>query len=105
MGDARIARCMKEHEAELSPACRARAKELKELMGRDSPCYGDQEEFCGDVVPGEGRILDCMIEHRPDLSTGCNAYIEDALLQAKEKVKAHVQGFMSDCRQDIQKHC
>ncbi len=105
LGDARIARCMKEHEAELSPACRAQAKELKELMGRDSPCYGDQEEFCGDVVPGDGGVLDCMLEHRPDLSTGCNAHIEDTLLQVKEKVKERVQGFMADCRQDISKHC
>jgi len=104
-GDARIARCLKEHEAKLSPECRARAKGLKELMGRGNPCYGDQEEFCGDVVPGQGRILECMLEYRPDLSDGCNAYIEDTLLQLKRKVTEHVKGVMDACRGDIQKHC
>jgi len=104
-GDARIARCLKAHEAELSPVCRDRADALKELMGKGNPCYADQERFCGNVVPGEGRILECMLEYRPDLSEGCNAYIEDTLLRVKEKVTEEVQGFMDACRGDIQKYC
>jgi Golgi apparatus protein 1 len=102
-GEARIVRCLKEHEAELSLQCRAQAQGLKDLVDKDHSCYQDQEEFCGDVVPGEGRILNCMTEHRPDLSDACNAYIEYTLLQIK--VEGVGRELMDACKADLQKHC
>jgi len=104
-GQARIVRCLKEHEAELSSPCRTRAQELKDLVGKGHPCYEDQETFCGDVVPGAGRILNCMADHRPDLSNACNAYIEETLIQIKEKVVEVGQDFMDACKVDLQKYC
>jgi len=104
-GEARILRCLKEHEDDLSPACRSAARGLEDLFGKGHPCQGDQERFCGDVVPGEGRVMNCMAEHRPDLSDGCNAFLEDALNQATEKVVEVGQEFMDACQADLQKHC
>jgi len=104
-GKARIARCMKEHEEELSPECRARSTDLKDLMGPGNPCHPDQEKFCADVEPGEGRILNCMAEHRPELSEACNAYIAGTLNQIREKVTEEVQAFMDACREDVQRYC
>jgi Golgi apparatus protein 1 len=104
-GKARIARCMKEHEAELSPGCRERAVELKDLMGPGNPCHGDQEKFCADVVPGEGRILDCILEHQPELSEACNIFIAGTMNQVREKITEYGQAFMDACKDDVQRHC
>lgn len=71
-GEGRIARCMKSHEKDLSPACReheaavkARVKEAHEA------CRGDVEKFCKDVKPGGGRIIACLKSHEKDLSPAC----------------------------------
>jgi hypothetical protein len=104
-GKARIARCMKEHEAELSPECRARSADLKDLMGPGNPCHPDQEKFCANVVPGEGRVLNCMAEHRPELSEACNVFIAGTLNQVREKITEEAQAFMDACRDDVQRYC
>jgi hypothetical protein len=71
-GEGRIARCMKEHEKELSPGCKKNIAKAKEKI-RDvaEACKGDAEKLCKDVEPGKGRIVRCLKQHEGELSAAC----------------------------------
>jgi len=71
-GGGRIANCLKEHEKDLSPACK---KSTKEMMLRSKEahqaCADDIDRFCKDVQPGKGNIMGCLREHKGELSPEC----------------------------------
>lgn len=73
-GGGRLARCMKSHEAELSPACRnemqARAEKAEQVR---QDCRADAEKFCKGIRPGGGRIAACLKSHQAELSPACAA--------------------------------
>ncbi|MFZ5523358.1 MAG: cysteine rich repeat-containing protein [Pseudomonadota bacterium] len=71
-GEGRVARCMKEHEKELSPGCRENIGKMKE-KARDvaEACKDDAGRLCKDVEPGKGRILRCLKQHEGELSAAC----------------------------------
>jgi len=74
-GGAKI-RCLKDHEDELSDACRAQLAEHSQ-QGRDragkvmQACGDDAKRFCPNVQPGSGGILRCLRDHEADLSNEC----------------------------------
>lgn len=71
-GEGRVAKCMKEHEKELSPACRKNIAELKEDVKEFAEaCKEDIQKDCKDVKPGGGRILHCLKQHEASLSPSC----------------------------------
>jgi hypothetical protein len=78
-GGGRIAKCLKENDAKLSPACKEKLAEgktkgdmLKKKIGDAMQnCKADAEKFCKDVKPGGGRIMKCLKEHEAELSEGC----------------------------------
>jgi Cysteine rich repeat len=73
-GGGHIAKCMKEHEAELSPACQSRIAAAKQRMEQvKEECKGDAEKFCKGVKPGQGRILSCLKSHQSELAPACAA--------------------------------
>jgi hypothetical protein len=81
-GGGRLANCLKAHESELSPVCKAshdqakaRAKEAHEA------CADDVQKLCKDVKPGEGRIVRCLKDNSDRLSNECR----DKLMAAKKK--------------------
>ncbi len=71
-GEGRIANCLKEHEKDLSPACKKRTEEMmmraKEVH---NACADDIDKFCKDVQPGKGNIARCLREHKGELSPEC----------------------------------
>ena len=77
-GGGAIIKCMKEHEAELSAACKAKMAAGKEKMheGREA-CHGDVEKHCKDVKPGGGAIILCLKKHEGELSAGCKGSLPD----------------------------
>jgi hypothetical protein len=78
-GEGRIAKCMKEHENELSPACKARISEFKEEVKEFAEaCKGDAEKNCKGVKPGGGRILQCLKAHESSLSPQCREKMGEA---------------------------
>lgn len=82
-GGGRIGKCLKEHAAELGPACRERIATGKEAYGKfATACRGDAKQFCGDVVPGEGRVLHCLRENAGKLSSACTAALPPPVKQA-----------------------
>jgi len=71
-GEGRVARCLKEHANELSPACKENIGKLKEKV-RDvaEACEDDAAKLCKDTKPGKGRILRCLKLHEGELSPAC----------------------------------
>jgi hypothetical protein len=73
-GGGRIAKCMKSHEAELSPACQAEMKRVEERIEQvREECKADAEKFCKGIRPGQGRILACLKSHQSELAPACAA--------------------------------
>jgi hypothetical protein len=71
-GEGRIAKCLKEHEQELSPTCKQHVAEMKKrLQEAAQACQDDVLKFCKDVKAGEGRILRCLKAHQNELSPEC----------------------------------
>lgn len=77
-GDGRIARCLKKHEKDLSPACqeaRTAAREKVKARAKEihAACEGDARKLCADVQPGGGRIHACLKKNHEQVSEGCRA--------------------------------
>ena len=71
-GGGRIAKCLKEHEKELSAPCKQHIAEMKKRFKETAQaCHDDALKFCKDVRPGEGRILQCLKGHQNELSPEC----------------------------------
>src|SRR5512144_1861051 len=71
-GGGRMAQCLKEHENELSAACKERLAQMTQ-KGKEinEACQDDAMKLCKDVPPGGGRIYRCLKEHESDLSPAC----------------------------------
>jgi hypothetical protein len=83
-GEGRIMQCMKEHENELSPACKERIVEMKKgAQEVREACQDDAMKLCQDVKPGGGRIINCLREHEKELSPECKARMEKGRMRNK----------------------
>ncbi len=77
-----IRKCLAEHEAELSPACKdhfdkmaeraakRREKNQARREARHKACKDDIAKFCKDVRGG-GKVMDCLRQHESELSAAC----------------------------------
>jgi hypothetical protein len=76
-GGGRIARCLKQHEQELSPACKQHVAEVKK-RGKEfrAACEDDVFKLCWDVQPGGGRIVNCLKQHEQELTPDCKAKMQ-----------------------------
>jgi hypothetical protein len=76
-GGGRILDCLKQHEKDLSAACKeqvTKREEKAEKSGELSQaCKGDVDKLCKDVKLGGGRILKCLKENESKLSAQCKA--------------------------------
>jgi hypothetical protein len=81
-GGGRIADCLKQHENELTPACKdslAKTEKRLEKSGELSQgCKADVAKLCRDVKPGGGRIRKCLKEHQSELSAQCKKDLDQA---------------------------
>ena len=78
-GQGGIAKCMKAHEAELSPACREGMKARAEKAERvRKECKPDVEKFCQGIAPGGGRIQACLKSREAELQPACAAEFKRA---------------------------
>ena len=84
-GGGRIIECLKSHEADLSPACKAREakgevrraerKESREAV--HAACKDDVAKLCGSVAPGGGNVMRCLRDHRDQVSAGCKSTLAE----------------------------
>lgn len=81
-GGGRIADCLKQHENELTPACKDKVamkeKRLENAGELSQGCKADVAKLCKDVKPGGGRILECLKEHKSELSAQCKKDLDQA---------------------------
>jgi len=76
-GEGRVAKCLKEHASELSPACKQNVAELKaKVQDFKQACETDAKTLCKDTRPGGGRILQCLKQHEGELSPACKEAME-----------------------------
>jgi hypothetical protein len=64
-GGGRIAECLKQHEAELAPACQATVAKVAE-------CGPDIKKFCG-AASAPAALRECIKSHASELSPACRA--------------------------------
>ncbi len=78
--------CLKQHAAELSPACQEHLKQAKaKVKAWRQACEDDVQKFCASVQPGGGNILKCLHQHHDELSKSC----QDQMAQARENWHRH----------------
>lgn len=76
-GGGRIIDCLKKHESELSPDCKAHFEKVHARMAKKAEACGpDIEKFCKDVKPGEGRVIKCLKEHAKELQPACKQRLD-----------------------------
>jgi hypothetical protein len=95
-GQGRIAACLKEHQSDMSPACKARIAEFRE--GAQS-CQADVQKLCPGTKPGKERSA-CMRQHKDEVSPECREFFSEAMERRGEMRDA-----MRDCQADAQKLC
>lgn len=73
-GGGSVIKCLKNHENDLSLACREdMAKMQMKAPAFIEACRDDVRKFCNDVKPGEGRIIQCLKSHENEVSSQCRA--------------------------------
>ena len=76
-GAGRIARCLNEHENDLSLACKRQMAEVKKRVHEfREACEDDVLRLCAGVKPGGGRIIKCLKEYEYELSPECKAKMD-----------------------------
>jgi len=73
-GGGRVYKCLTDHNADLTPACRdglAAAKKRAEEFA--AACKADMGKYCKGIPAGHGRILSCLKGRESDLTPACKA--------------------------------
>jgi hypothetical protein len=97
-GEVAVLGCLRGHEKELTPACRAELSGLLEIAqeyGKD--CEADAKRLCGDTPPGEGRILRCLKDQESFLSQSCQG--------AFNRVRLERSKLQAGCAGDVGRFC
>lgn len=73
-GPAAIPGCLEQHQADLSPACRAKIQARRPVLANPpfSPCTSDIQRLCKGK-PDPGATQTCLKEHESELSAPCKA--------------------------------
>ena len=75
-GEGRMAKCLAQHESELSKGCReGMAKGRKRMEEVTAACHDDASKLCAGVEPGKGRMARCLAGRKNELSPACSAEI------------------------------
>ena len=104
-GGGRIARCLDEHQADLSKACKDKFDSFKKRVAEvREACEEDAEKFCDAVMPGQGKIARCLRMHSPDLSPACKKDL-DQMQNRVDGARDAAESIQTACAQDEQKLC
>jgi Cysteine rich repeat len=68
-GGGRIAECLKQHEAELSPSC-------KSAMGAVSACGAEVKQICGVNAATPSAVANCVKAHASEFSAACRSSMQ-----------------------------
>jgi hypothetical protein len=81
-GGGATGRCLREHEKDLSPACREQlaahhAEMKKRADAVYAACKSEVAKHCPGQEPGEGGLIRCLRDHQADLSKECRAALPE----------------------------
>ena len=83
-GEGRIAACLRQNAAQLSPACQAHLAQVKEAVKEaHQACEDDIMMYCAGVKPGGGRIMECLKANKSHLSFKCKRKLREAKKEMK----------------------
>ena len=85
-GMAGSVKCLNEHQAELSEACKKHRETLRAQLQANRQaglklvraCKSDIDKFCKGVKPGGGRVADCLKKNGSKLSAPCKTALAEA---------------------------
>jgi len=111
-GEGGIVRCLKEHESELTGACKARFRDGRSGSPRSiqrvaevrAACKDDAARLCKGVKAGGGGIARCLREHASELSDPCKKE-GDEMEGRRQKVQAMAQALREACKDDTVRFC
>ncbi len=76
-GQGNIARCLRQHSSELSPACQENIAQMQQnIRNFRQACKDDVKQLCDGVQRGGGRIIQCMKQHEAELSPACKEQMD-----------------------------
>jgi Cysteine rich repeat len=76
--------CMKQHEAELSPACQAQRSQRKDARKNVAQaCKDDAQKFCPDGGKAQGGLLKCLSGHAGEVQPACQQALKQASVPGK----------------------
>jgi hypothetical protein len=93
--------CLRGHDKELLPACRAELSVLLKIgeeCGKD--CAADAKRLCADTPPGEGRLLRCLKDQESFLSQSCQGAFNRVRLE-RSKIQARCAGDVGRFCRDV----
>jgi hypothetical protein len=97
-GDLDTLACLRQHEAEISGACKGDLEAvLAKARSISADCEGDVYRLCKDVPPGEGRVAACLKSKESQLSQACQSAFNDWRVQNMELTAA--------CSGDVGRFC
>jgi hypothetical protein len=104
-GGGRVVRCLKQHEADLSQACKDNRKTFRERVEQiRETCNADAEKFCSAVVANRGAVARCLRGRLTQLSDPCRKSLEQ-IQQAAAAARARFENIRVACSDDEQKLC
>jgi hypothetical protein len=71
-GEARLIKCLREHDADLSGACRANVNTFSQYQA----CLDDTVRLCPGMPPSGTQVIKCLRTHRNDLSMECQTELD-----------------------------
>jgi hypothetical protein len=97
-GEVAVLGCLRSHDKELTPACRAELSALLKIAeeyGKD--CEADAKRLCAEVARGEGRLLQCLKDNESFLSQSCQG--------AFNRVRLERSRLQAGCAGDVGRFC
>jgi len=84
-GQGRIAQCLEDHWAQLSPVCKKHRTEMKEAIKEaQQTCKDDIPKVCAGIPPGEGRVFECLMANKSHLSPKCKMKVREVERKSKK---------------------
>jgi outer membrane protein OmpA-like peptidoglycan-associated protein len=82
----RVAQCLTQNGAKVSPQCTAKVVELSALLKKRAAarasvmriCDADIRRICGGMVPGNGNLMECFFQSKRAVSAKCKQAVADA---------------------------
>jgi hypothetical protein len=102
-GGGNIRDCMKQHEADLSQACKDNIAEGKKKMEQKmaeikEACGQDIQKYCANVTPGQGREIACLKSYDDKISAACKEKLPKRMM--RKRMGQHKDGGKPEDKDD-----